>query len=721
MDSNVGVIEYDARITTKKLRADAAEADRIAKDTGDNLGSGIEKGSGRASAALEKFAAVAKAATIASGLALAGGLLAASKASWDQVGAVEQATVALNAYEKDGSKVNAVLKDLIGYARSDLGVLFNRRDLFESAQSLKIMGDKTENLVDHVQILSRSVGLGLSNWDDLNMIVGRVGSTGRLTGIDFDNLTKAGFVLDTNLRNTTISFDELFKQLDKGIPVGALAGQANTIKGLGIRIQTAFRGVGDAVLGVDSDTSKFIEGGLGDRLTKGIGRATELLKDFKKPLADLSSGFITVASEAIPRLIESARELAEAVGAYLGPKFAALGRTISQEVIPLLKQLWNQVIAPFAPVIGGLLVGAIGLAVDAFNLLIRIVKPIASFLITNKDVIITLAAALGVLAIALKVWTAVDQLRVAFTVLQVVTIPALLASLGTLVAFMATPMGLALLGLSLLAAAVTANFLSQKNQADQLKTAQDNLKLATDGLKQSQDALSRASLNEVGAALAVEQAQLGYNKAVAEYGPDSLEARQALYNLQQSELQLKDAQDSTKKSQKELHDKQLEVARDKELIKHLMETRDNIKGVGDDALEAGKKIQLLNGAKVEVKTTKNKMGTEVIDFAATFGGRAAGGSVIARRPYIVGENRDGTLNKTSELFVPRSAGNIVNSKDLQSALGGGNSSNVTVNVDMAGIMARSKTDERDIAKNLIKRVNEELQAKGQPILGGGAI
>lgn len=239
-----------------------------------------------------KVTTAMKVAGVAAFAALAAGVTAAARASWDQVDAVQQATVALKAYEKDGNKVSQVLSDLVKYARSDLGVLFNRKDLFQSAQSLKLMGDNTSELVDHVKILSRSVGLGLSNWDELNLIVGRVGSTGRLTGIDFDNLTKAGFKLDNNLRNTDITFSQLFENLDKGIPADALAGQAETIQGKMIRLQTAFRGVGDAILGVNSDTGQFINGGLGSRLVGMLDTLATALNnpEFKQGLKDTING-----------------------------------------------------------------------------------------------------------------------------------------------------------------------------------------------------------------------------------------------------------------------------------------------------------------------------------------------------------------------------------------------------------------------------------------------
>ena len=47
-----------------------------------------------------------------------------------------------------------------------------------------------------------------------------------------------------------------------------------------------------------------------------------------------------------------------------------------------------------------------------------------------------------------------------------------------------------------------------------------------------------------------------------------------------------------------------------------------------------------------------------------------------------------------------------------------NNNSTVVNLNMSGIMSRSAADERDIARNLIKRLNQELTAKGQPAIGG---
>lgn len=363
---NVGSIEYEARINTKNLKSDAQEADRIAKDTGNSLGDNTESGTSRAGTALAAFGSIAKTAALAAGVALAGGIAAAAKASWDQVGAVEQATVGLKAYEKDGSKVNQVLSDLLKYAKSDLGVLFNRKDLYESAQALKIMGDNTDALVGHVQILSRSVGLGLSNWEDLNTIVGRVGKTGRLTGDDFDNLAKAGYSLDPALRNTNITFDALFKALDKGIPVDAMEGQASTIKGIGIRFETAFRGIGNAILGVDKDTNKFKAGSLGQGIVDSIKAVTDFLKrdDVAAVVGGIGMAIVTAftfAGNAITTFSNAIAPLANWFRIYLLPIIQQAASLIGGVFAESWKQL-STLLAPFSEqlkVLGGIILFAL--------------------------------------------------------------------------------------------------------------------------------------------------------------------------------------------------------------------------------------------------------------------------------------------------------------------------------------------------------------------------
>src|SRR5699024_2185043 len=147
--------------------------------------------------------------------------------------------------------------------------------------------------------MSRSVGLGTGNWVEMNRVIGRVGSTGRLTGEDFDMLTKMGYQLDDSLRNTNITWEELFSALDQGIPADVLAGQADTIRGRMLWLRGALQDVGAAFLGIDRDTGKFIEGGLGSMIFDGMKQARVGLLAVAPLVGFVGQGIATIVTNTV--------------------------------------------------------------------------------------------------------------------------------------------------------------------------------------------------------------------------------------------------------------------------------------------------------------------------------------------------------------------------------------------------------------------------------------
>ena len=315
-------------------------------------------------------------------------IAAGSRAAWGQVDAIEQATVAMNAYADSSEDVEMVLGSLLDYARSaESGGLFWREELFASAQSMLIYGASIEEVDGYVKILSRSVGLGLSDWDSLNTIIGRVGSTGRLTGNDFDMLKARGFDLDESIRNTNITWEELFEHLDAGIPADALEGQMDTIRGKSLWLQDALQGLGQAFLGVDADSGKFIEGGLGWQMVRGIERLTDLMLR---------------AAPAVRRL---------------GEMFAAIGRPIGT-AIDLLIRLPQPIQTAMVLFTGAL--GAVSLFSGGLLLMLpRIASTVAAF-----------QAFGGITGILSGVTKAVGALRVAMVGLFMN--PAMLAAIAVI-------------------------------------------------------------------------------------------------------------------------------------------------------------------------------------------------------------------------------------------------------------------------------------------------
>lgn len=86
-------------------------------------------------------------------------------------------------------------------------------------------------------------------------------------------------------------------------------------------------------------------------------------------------------------------------------------------------------------------------------------------------------------------------------------------------------------------------------------------------------------------------------------------------------------------------------------------------------------------------------------------GRASGGPVSAAQPYMVGE-------QGPELFVPQSSGRIVNAKDTAAMSSPSSNGNVYLNIDASGIMATSRSHQRQVISTLIEAANEELIGRG---------
>lgn len=84
---------------------------------------------------------------------------------------------------------------------------------------------------------------------------------------------------------------------------------------------------------------------------------------------------------------------------------------------------------------------------------------------------------------------------------------------------------------------------------------------------------------------------------------------------------------------------------------------------------------------------------------------AQGGIVSRPTLAMIGEGRE------SEAVIPLSKLDKMINGD------GGGKQEVNITLNLSGIMSRSRSDERAIAKNLIEAVNEELRANGQPQIG----
>lgn len=341
-----------------------------------------------------KLAKVGKVATVALGATLVTGLALGTKAAFDQVKAVEEASFALRAYERDGAKVNQILSELVQFARSDMGVLFQREELFKAASNLRGFGDAADKITDHVKILSRGVALGMTNFDELSQIIGRVTQSGQLSAEAFDQLAYRGIILNSSLRGTSISADALYKALANALPEDILAGRANTIQGHFIRFQSALRDVGATILGVDKTTSTFAEGGLGDRFVKGVGAATDALRKFAP---EISSGFQAVF-DITGKVASSLGTALRSATDSLTPSLGKLWDSIANKLLPSLERLWTNVLQPMLPVLGVAFVAALQAVTLGIDLLVQGISAVANVFADHP---VLSAAGLGAIAVVI--------------------------------------------------------------------------------------------------------------------------------------------------------------------------------------------------------------------------------------------------------------------------------------------------------------------------------
>lgn len=136
-----------------------------------------------------------------------------------------------------------------------------------------------------------------------------------------------------------------------------------------------------------------------------------------------------------------------------------------------------------------------------------------------------------------------------------ISITAIGVALRTFVTFITGPFGIAITAVTAAVGLLAWTFGKKKVSVDasttssktaetvesELSTTMQQLAANTDRAKQAQDSLNNAQFDATGASLQVEAAQVRYNEAVRDYGPASLQARQASYDLESAKRRLQDA------------------------------------------------------------------------------------------------------------------------------------------------------------------------------------
>lgn len=270
--------------------------------------------------------------------------------------------------------------------------------------------------------------------------------------------------------------------------------------------------------------------------------------------------------------------------------------------------------------------------------------------------------------------------------------------LGAAFTVMLGPVGLIIGAVGLLAAGVIylgtqTDFFRTKQ--DLLKQANDRVKASQDALKQSADDVIDANLRVQGTTLALERAQLNYNESVKQYGPKSLEAREAAFQLEQAK---KADTDATKAGEKALKNYEEQEKRSIEVQKQHEEAAKSSQTAW------GKLTDAIGGAIDKLAEWLTKSGKSP-------GGGSWGGDSVAKNANGVRNFRGGASIVGEEgpelVTLPRGA-NVFSNRETKDIFSQAPDSNaptgrgVTVHVDEMNV--RSQSDITDIARELGFRI-----------------
>jgi hypothetical protein len=663
MATTVGQIQYDVRLNLNQLKGDTKQAEKIVEKSNSTIETSANESGSKVSALLGKITSAAKVASAAMGAALIAGTTFAIKsaASFEQtrvglenmLGSADAARQMLQKVSKFAADTPFEFPELADTVRQLVAFGFTGEDAYKTMQSL---GD-----------VSAAIGAPMG---DLAYLMGTLKTQGRAFTIDIRQFAQRGIpiyeYLGQVMNKTTAEVMKLIEEGKVGFPevekaFAAMTGEGGKFyqtmdkqsKTLNGRISTLKDIIGQTarqVVGL-SDTGDVIQGGLFDTFTNGIKVITKLLENNVEQIKQFSTSLV-----------------------YL-------------------------------------FVGALKIAVNTANAFINILKPMISWVDKNRTIVMGLVTALSALYAAMKIragFIAIDAalaaLRMSFVVQTIATVGlngAITVLMTSFKAFLISigPVGWAL-GLVTIAAGLLGMAWGRNSQeSDRLKAAQDRLKTATDSLKESKDRLRESSLGVEGAEIRLERAQINAKKATEEYGAESLEAREASLELKRAVLELEQAHNNAKDATINHKKAEEEYSRSGGLIESAESKIRAMQGLADIL---GRTV-----TQGPINVSPNPVGQRSItggfntgaDVLRSLSGNANGTEHWKGGPTWVGERGPEIVN------LPRGSEVVPNYK------AGGSSVNITLNMD--GVMARSRADLRDIAKDMIRAVNEELRAKGK--------
>lgn len=662
-----GAIYYDASINTSKFRSDAKTVDKIAQDTGDNLGSTAEKGEGRASAAFGKLVTTAKWAGVAVGVAISGAIISNVDNAIKRVDTLNNSARTFENMGFTAGNASSAMKAL------EASIKGLPTPLDEAVRGMTLIASATGDIGKSQKIFSALNNAILGFGGNTEMVSNAVVQLsqdlagGRVTGQTWMSLLNSG--LGPALNAIAKQMGKTTQQLRDGLSDGSISVSTftdslinmNEKGGAGMK---SFEQISkDATSGISTGWAN-----LNTSITRGIAKVIEAIgsENISTSISSIGTAFES-SSKYVIAFGKSAVDIAQQVGGYLAPKIETLVGSI-KNLIPEAKNLTETRIIPLAQALGTTLVWGVGKAIDLLNALVTVMRPMAGYFARNEMAAKTLAAALLALWAGFKAHTIFTAFQAslaavangfvgtAFRVGGLQTaIAALKVSMQSTALFLAGPWALAIAAAIGIGALFYYRLNNEKNAIDNVRQAEEALAAKRTELEQSKRAAADASLRLEGAQLAVERATRNLMQVEQEHGLASIEYREAAHQKKLAEQELKNAKDDSKKASIDQKIAENDVSSAEQVAKVAKANQEkarSFQGLSDAARETEKRLYAVKDAGDAAAKTSGPNGTQSTKFIDALTGRAKGGPVSGGTPYIVGE-------KGQELFVPESDGVII--------------------------------------------------------------
>ncbi|MCZ4544916.1 tape measure protein [Rhodococcus qingshengii] len=412
---------------------------------------------------------------------------------------LQNTAASFKALTGDAATAKSLFTDLYDFAR---GTPFAFPDVTSAAKTLLGYGRTAQQVKNDVKVLGGMVATTGADWSRLAVVYGQVNAAGQLYAQDALQLIENGVPITTALaKDLGISIQDVKKRMEEGaisaedfnrsmakmVPADAIEQMSNTMTGKLSGLTGSVRNLAFSLVGIDYSQ---IEDG-GPLLVKQGGLFDRLTKGVE-----------------------------------------GLSKKLSE---PKIKDALSKIGNAMADVVEG---GG------------RILLNFISWASSNMGLLQAAATALGFAFVSMKVGNVVADFAALVRVVPTVSAALALFNLNPVVLGISAVVGVvAALGFGM--DALRASSGQTSSAIDAHKAAQDRLAQTNRDAKLAQDALNGAVLSAEGANLNVERAQRAYNDAVAQYGPKSLEAREAAYQLKEAENRLAEANENVRRKTEE--------------------------------------------------------------------------------------------------------------------------------------------------------------------------